>query len=496
MKKHLSLFLAALLCLLPIMTACSGDGEGKETTAAPSTASPDAVTTEAPVTKPVDALPTADYEGYQFNILSNSHNWAIVEMTAEEITGETLNDIIYKRQLATEERLKIKLSEQIVGDALAPLTNAVLAQTHEYDLVNIATGQALTAYQKGYTVDQTDIETLNLDNPWWAKSVNDSLNIGDKRYITFGESNLVYYSAFYVYAFNKQMITDLNLENPYDLVKSGKWTWDKMYEMMQAASVDLNSDGTYDVKEDTLGFTGHVNHLRNLMLSSGETITQTDSDGLPSYSGLTERYIDGYEKFMNYFVDNPIVAIAGCNPSRYAGWTPGVSGNTLNNYEVVFNEGRSLFQCTATYQVRSVRDSEMEYGLVIPPKYDENQLDYVAPVYSAIDGMVIPSTTPDFNRAGLVVETMGALSYNSLVKELITNVLHYKCANNPVDIEMLDLIFAKGQIDVALANNFGTCANILNSLHTYYNHSLLTSFKTIEKRMEADIKAAIEDPQA
>lgn len=488
-KKHLSLFLATLLFCLPVLSAC-GDGDKDDEKDNSSTTVGNGVeTTTAPETSLLDTLPREDYGNYEFHILATMHDWAVCNMTAEEMTGEVINDAIFKRQLAVEDRLKIKLVEEIGGGVANRLNNAVMAQTHEYDLCNIATSEALNAYQKGYVVDQNEIETMNLDNPWWEKDLNDTLNMGGVQYITFGQSNLVYYNSFYIIAFNKQMITDLGLENPHDLVKSGDWTWDKMYEMMQAAANDLNGDGTYTIGEDTIGFTGHVNHMRNLLLSSGETITQTDADGNPTYNGLTERYINGYEKFMQYFIESPIAAVTGCSPNHFTGFTATAG---VKSYVDAFNRGYSLFSATGTYEVMALRESNMEYGLVIMPKYDKDQLDYVAPVYSAADGMVIPSTTPDLDRVGVIMETLGALSYNNVLDALVSNVLHYKCANSETDIEMIDLIFEKGAIDVALANNFGSCANVLNSLQTYYNHSVVSSFATISKKITSDIETAVE----
>ena len=252
MKKRLSLILAALMACMPILSAC-GDAKQPDGTADTTAAPVGNETTAAPETTLLDTLPKENFDDYAFRIITTSRTWAHTSMTAEEITGETLNDITFKRQMALEERLGITLSETQSGSVTTALGNAVMAQSHEYDLCLMATADALTNYKKGYIVDQAKMDSLNLENPWWAKSVNDTINIGDKRYITFGEHNLVYYSGFYVYAFNKQMITDRGLESPYDLVKSGKWTWDKMYEMMQAAATDLNGDGTYAVGEDTLG---------------------------------------------------------------------------------------------------------------------------------------------------------------------------------------------------------------------------------------------------
>ncbi|MDY4887143.1 MAG: hypothetical protein SO533_05840, partial [Eubacteriales bacterium] len=294
---------------------------------------------------------------------------------------------------------------------------------------------------------------------------------------------------FYIYAFNKELIKNNQLESPHDLVEAGTWTWEKMNEMMRAAAVDYDSNGVYDVSTDILGFTGHINHMRNLMISSGETITQTDENGYPTYNGLTERYIDIYTSFLNKFVDDPTAAIAECSPNRYEGYS--YSGST--NYAAVFNEGRALFESTGTYEVQSVRGLEFEYGLVIPPKYDLDQEDYVAPVYSYVEGIAVPSTNPDLDRTGLIVETLYAMSHGSLVDTLVGNILHYKCSQNPTDIKMINMVFEKGQIDIALANNFGNSISLLHNLHKFHNPNIASAFKTYEKKLQADIAASIPD---
>lgn len=479
MKRSVCLLLCILSVMLPLITSCADDNKKKTDT------------TTSPVSQndPLDKIPKKDYEGYEFKSISTAHNWAVVDMTAEELTGDIINNELYYRKDAIENRLNIVLSEDKTGNAETQLRKAALTQEHLFDLYILPTSSALTLYKDGSIVDQTKIDTMDLNNPWWAKSFNDTVNIGSKRYISFGQASLVYYSSFYIYAFNKQMITNYDLENPYDLIDSGKWTWDKMNEMMLKVATDYNADGKYDVSQDVLGLTGHVNHSRNLMLSSGATITDLDADGLPVYNGISEKYADVFEKYMKYFIDNPIVAISGCSPSRFAGYT---KKSSLMDYEDVFSNGKALFLSTTPYVVRTLREGDIEYGIALIPKYDEQQTNYISPVYSATDGLVIPSTTPDLDRAGIIVETLGALS-TKLNKEFMENVLHYRAANNPTDIRMINLTFENGAVDIALANNFGTCASILNSLHTYYNHSLVTMMKAVENKMNLDIQEAIKD---
>ena len=53
--------------------------------------------------------------------------------------------------------------------------------------------------------------------------------------------------------FNKKIVSDLSLESPYDLVKSGEWTIDKFASMSRGISADLDGDGELD-ENDRYGF--------------------------------------------------------------------------------------------------------------------------------------------------------------------------------------------------------------------------------------------------
>lgn len=43
--------------------------------------------------------------------------------------------------------------------------------------------------------------------------------------------------------FNKSMMNDLKLDNPYELVSDGTWTVEKLFEMASAARLDMDNDG-------------------------------------------------------------------------------------------------------------------------------------------------------------------------------------------------------------------------------------------------------------
>jgi hypothetical protein len=259
-----------------------------------------------------------------------------------------------------------------------------------------------------------------------------------------------------------------------------------MYQMMQTAATDTNGDGFYTPGTDVLGLVGHINHSRNLILSSGQTITHESAEGYPEYTGLSEKYINAFSTFTDYFITSPIAAISGRSPNPYENYS---STSSIANYLSVFNTGGSLFLTTGSNEINACRESETEYGIVVVPKYESSQEKYITPVYSATEGFVIPSCAKDPERTALILETLGALSYNNIVDKHIKTVLHYKCANDPVAVEMIDLAYASGAVDTAMANNFGTCTNILNNLNVYGSKNISSTFAAIEKKLKADIEA-------
>lgn len=492
-KKLLIMLVAVIILVATLLTACTNPSDkNNDTNDTTTSATGEQTVPEETSYDPLADIPVEDFNNYTFSILTPSRTWAIVNMTASDITGDTIQDTIYQRQIDIEERLRIRLEETITTNDISQrlMELAIASGDDSYDLALLQTYNALNLYKKNYIYDQTQLDRLDLSNPWWEQSFNADVNIGNKRYITFGNANLIYYSSFYIFCFNKEMIGSYGLEDPYELVSDGKWTWEKAYTMMQTVATDNNSDGMFSPGEDIMGLTGHINHSRNLILSSGITLTTRDTDGLPVWNGLSSQYITAFEKFTEYFINSPYCAIAGKQPSPYAGYT---STSGIANYIQVFTEGRSLFLTTGTNEVTTLRDSETEYGIVVVPKFDESQADYVTPVYSATEGFVIPTSAGDVERTALILETLGALSYQNLVDKHIGTVLHYKVSKDPTAIEMINLAYASGAVDTAMANDFGTCTSILNNLNVYGSTTISSTFKMIDKKIRSDIEAAVSD---
>ncbi len=106
MKKRISIL---LLCAM-LLAGCAAEKEAENGT---DTTSSDNGTVESTAeeteTTVYDSLVTEDFGGYTFHMLNGVSNYAYVLLTAEELTGETINDAVYNRNSLVSDRLNVNL---------------------------------------------------------------------------------------------------------------------------------------------------------------------------------------------------------------------------------------------------------------------------------------------------------------------------------------------------------------------------------------------------
>ena len=163
MKIKITAILLALLMLAQVsLTACSNAGGTEEqtggTTAPSANANPDDGADPAE-TRIDPGLPEKDFGGYDFRMLgkgtSNSH-WKSMDLTAEELTGDAVNDAVFQRNELVSERYGVNFVEYAVGDYFnqgKEFTNSVLANADDYDMAALKPDGVVSSfisYQEGW----------------------------------------------------------------------------------------------------------------------------------------------------------------------------------------------------------------------------------------------------------------------------------------------------------------------------------------------------------
>ena len=484
MKKTISAIL--LTAILMSLASCGSEKPGEVTTTG-------GETTTEPVTETTPAisadLPDVRYDGYEFRFLSSDEVGTVrysAELYAEEETGEPLNDAVFKRNRMVEERFGVKIVsiEQNKNVLMNLLAGSVMAGDDDFDMVVTQMSTVLAnAYQ--HSAQISDLTYIDIDKPWWDGDIIREMAIGGKAFALTGEFNLVDNKATWCLLFNKRLAGECGADDPYELVRSGRWTLDELRRFCSLAARDLNGDGTMD-HQDQWGMLSSGNAAVSLMWASGGSMGKTDGKGNVELTIDSERNINALGKIYEIFADRDSIIDANRIPQGENGMS------NFDHQRQIFRDGRALFIGGLAQYVEFFRDMEDEFGIIPLPKYDENQSDYIctAQEWCATVG-VVPKTITDPDRTSVIIEALCSASVSTITPEYYDTTLQRKHARDDESKEMLDLIFASRTFDVVYAYNWGKVRNLSNAVVAESNTiaSTVTSMKTaaqteLDKYME------------
>jgi len=293
--------LLAALALLPVLGGCARPQPDAPVTAAadPAAAAVSADTAAAPETEAVDPrlqydprLAAVDYDGANFTVIYNSGSAVEPnkDFTAEEMTGEVLNDAKFNRHGELSEKYSIDLN-YLDGGADAAVVGAIRqAVSAGDDTYSVADLNAQHCIQLGATGNLLEVHTLpiiDLDAPYWNDLMLEGSSINHKNYFLFSDINIHAYGATPCMIFNKVVHKNFGLEDLYDIVTSGRWTFDKAIEMISAVTGDLDGDGRI-TKDDRLGLIANNFCVDCFISGTGYQLITKDENDLPLLNTQTE----------------------------------------------------------------------------------------------------------------------------------------------------------------------------------------------------------------
>ena len=470
MKRILA---AILLMATLLLVSCAGDSGNPSDTAETTSALQTTETTEAVSTEPASYVPEGlDFEGRTFTLLGGDDVFDHY-VYSTDLTGDSLNDALYERYQRVGNQLNIEfdfLGETSSG-AVDKINNTVLAGDDVYQLAMV---QRATSIGKmvgsKLLANWNDMPYVNLDTKYWYESANASLRVGDYVFYTYGD---IYPLSAHVMYYNKDIQAAYKLESPHELVLDGKWTIDKLIELASAVSADINGDGVMNMYDQWGISFGNTDQINSLMYGAGLTLSERDGD-LIKVSPYTDKTLEVFGKVYDLFN----------------------TGNTC--YHTTLNElklttGRVLFFTGTVHGARSYRDTEIEFGMLPYPKYNEAQENYISFLNTEL--MCIP-TIADKEFAGAVIQLMAEESgdvhtayYDYLLKE--------KVARDPESKEVLDIIFGNAINDFVISycgylTNQKQMYNITSTLVRSGSSDYVSSYEKYAEGLQAEIDEVLE----
>lgn len=489
-RRIAALILSALL-LAPALLSCSEKTENAasdDPTSIPAqtevqpTADADVPAEDEPEVVE-DDLPEKDYEGFSFNIYTRS-NTTHYAFLAEEMTGEVLNDAIYERNTQIADRFNVAFTETVYSDENMAQTN-VTSGDDTFSLMNVRCTAANNMAQKALCYDIGKLQYIDLSKPYWDDELTHSIAVGTSDFTAIGAANLTTIDFMNVMLFNKNLHEQYQMDSIYDLVREGKWTFDRFGEMASAATQDLNGDGAFD-KNDQWGVLGVSKYLHcSFLPAGGAWYIKKDENNLPVFEMASdEHFVDVFEKTFAVLNDNN------------AWYNTTDSSNEATEYHDMFRANQGLFLVTLFYYIESLRDMDYDFGIVPFPKYDEAQSEYYNRI-SFFDTSIIPVTVPDSEMSSIILEALTCASFNSVIPAYKDIALKSKFARDEDSSEMIDVIMEHRIVD------FGD-SFLVDSIRDSFvyqmfynnNHDLASAVKShtkmVEKLLDKMVKAYLE----
>ncbi len=481
MKRSVWLLLTALLLSSGLLASCGDAADSPAVTETGEVLVTDVASVSAESESETEYRYTparTDYGDEEFRILNYDNatinNWTGIPsdiIPAENHHTDILSEAVYTRNLLVEELLRVKIVGEnlTAGEITARINKASMSGDDEFDAVFCGLYQ-LGSLVSGQTLSDLRATDMDLTAPWWDQNSIEAFELGG---VLFGAvSDITFFDkvSTYVTFFNTELIKANGLENPYDLYEQGEWTLEKLLEMGEVVSRDVDGNGRYD-KEDAYGLSFQNDAAYVLLNAANRTIITKDDAGLPLYNLTDASVIETMQRIYGLMLDSRRFF----NRQSY--------GMDMQGAINMFTENRVLFMVRPIQTLFMMREMKADFGIVTLPKMNATDT-YVGSSVNPYAGtvLVIPTSVKDKDRVVDVLQALACESYYTVREPLFDVVLGAKLTRDERSVEMLNIAFRNRVYDIGLVFDFGDLANKLLTNPSTDVTSKFTSWKRVADR--------------
>ncbi len=469
-------FVLMIALMVSILTACGtteNDTSHKPTDPA-----------ETLIADPQLDVGTKTYNGAEFTILTTKHNeW---EHAVKEPTSEIVSDAVYNRNLAVETLLNIDIEYRVElgnwderNEYCNLIRSDVMANDQAYDLITGVTVCMMPMTLEKIFLSTDELEYVNIDNPWWVNNMMEDIGLHGKLYGLLGDACLNLYTDLAVFYFNANLLAEYKLENPYEIVRAGNWTVDKLSEMVQAVSLDIDGNGKIEANSDRFGMMGFTTVNRSFITGAEIQIIPI-VDGEPIVADLSERLISLYEKLYRLCVESDSYLT--------------ILGDYTKNATHFLN-GQVLFIDNWLRAMDMFREMEDDFGIIPYPKFEAVQQSYHTQIGTSTSMLFVTITAKNAELSSKVEESLSYYGWKDVVPAYYEVALKEKYARDPDVQEMLDIIRSSAQMNFTFAYStmFSPYPNLLTEFRDKSENDNITSIYTSNKaQWETQLNKIIE----
>ncbi len=350
--KKLLVLLLAVAMMISLLTACGG--KKAEDAVTPTTAPTQAPAQEG---EKATATPTPtetprDLGGITITI---GDWWTTDPNPAPKDTREE-DTLAYREEF--QEKYNFTITRANLGSWMEYqeiVVSSIMAGDPAADVIVMDQKFIAAPLQQGLLYPLNTLESINFDDEKWNQVVRKMMTIGGN---TYGMANGRMEPRLGVF-WNKRLFEEagLNPDLPYELQKSGEWTWQALEDLARQLTRDTNSDGIMDV----YGISSFSkDFFRGCVFSNNASFIGVDENG----------------KFYNATGDPNFLEALEWGRSLYdKGYhMPQPADSNWDWFISTFIEGKVAMQCAEEYKVGTWKDMEDDWGFVIFPKGPKGEM--------------------------------------------------------------------------------------------------------------------------
>ena len=155
---------------------------------------------------------------------------------------------------------------------------------------------------------------------------------------------------------------------------------------------------------------------------------------------------------------------------------------------MLFKQGGGLFLFGGMWLISKYRDSEVDFGIIPAPKFEESQEKYYNTHSPGnCTAYAVPVTATDLERTGAVLEAMAQLSKYTLTPAYYDISLQGKFLRDEESAAMIDIILANRNFDLGMIFDWGGTLTIFYDMYNAKTNDFSSRYAGIESKAEAAI---------
>ncbi len=405
------------------------------------------------------------YEGRVFSVLvcGNGYN---NDFSADKESSDIVERTKYNRVRSIREKYGVDIqtddktaigSSDGNGTGYRILESDYYSEDKVYDTAQLGTYDAANAACHGYLSNLNSDSFLHLDlsKPWWNERANRSFVIDGMIFYTTGDISLSDKKNTYCILYNKDIQASTDMRDPYEMVKSGEWTWENFSLEVKRAAKSVQ----YGLETDTAGILAAFSGVGGSIAQ----INEKSKLALTAYSQSTVVIIEKYTELLR-------------------------SGavNVIRN-KVSFENQIAAYLITTVESTRELSECKVNFGYLPIPKMstdDKSYLCLVSPYYTQF--VCVPYYVKDKKLVGGILEELAYLGKATLTDTYAQSLLGESFDKR--GRESLDIIFASASYDVGINYKLGGISTAICEMSITKENTFADIYSSLSSGANKEIK--------